>query len=127
MSGSVPPDRKKPRVTFMADEEAIQRKRERLAIVTYEYFWKACPKLTTRWRQAMLTLSPSVLQDLAVELQGLVLVTKLANQELRKARVRGMNGDVPVEDLLDRALASMERLREAANTMTRLLDELLKA
>jgi hypothetical protein len=38
-----------------------------------------------------------------------------------------MNGDVPVEDLLDRALASMEHLREAANTMTRLLDELLKA
>jgi hypothetical protein len=36
MSGSVPPDRKKPRVTFMADEEAIQRKRERLAIVTYD-------------------------------------------------------------------------------------------
>ena len=79
----------------MADEEAIQRKRERLAIVTYEYFWKACPKLTTRWRQAMLAVSPSALQDLAVELQGLVLVTKRANQELRKAHVRGMNGDVP--------------------------------
>jgi hypothetical protein len=38
-----------------------------------------------------------------------------------------MNGDVPVEDLLDRALGSMEHLREAASTMTRLLDELLKA
>jgi hypothetical protein len=36
-------------------------------------------------------------------------------------------GDDPPEDLLDRALASMENLREAADTMTRLLDELLKA
>jgi hypothetical protein len=43
----------------------------------------------------MLAVSPSALQDLAVELQGLVLVTKRANQELRKAHVRGMNGDVP--------------------------------
>jgi hypothetical protein len=31
-----------------------------------------------------------------------------------------------VEGLLDRALASMENLREAAEMMTRLLDELLK-
>jgi hypothetical protein len=31
-----------------------------------------------------------------------------------------------VEVLLDRALASMERLSEAADTMTRLLDVLLK-
>jgi hypothetical protein len=33
----------------------------------------------------------------------------------------------PAEDLLDCALASMEHLSEAADTMTRLLDELLKA
>ena len=57
----------------MADEEAIQRKRERLAAETHEYFWNVCPELTARWKQAMLTLSPSVLQDLAVELQGLEL------------------------------------------------------
>jgi hypothetical protein len=30
------------------------------------------------------------------------------------------------KDLVDRALASMENLRESAGTMTRLLDELLK-
>ena len=38
-----------------------------------------------------------------------------------------MADGVPVEYLLDRALASMENLSEAAETMTRLLDELLKA
>jgi hypothetical protein len=73
--------------------------------------------VSREWRQAMLALSPSVLRELVVELQGLELVTKWANQELRKAHVRGMNGDVPVEENLDRALASMEYLREAANKM----------
>ncbi len=51
----------------MADDDAIQRKRERLAAETYEYFWNICPELTARWKRAMLTLPPSVLQDLAVE------------------------------------------------------------
>jgi hypothetical protein len=34
---------------------------------------------------------------------------------------------MPPEDLLDRALASMENLSEAADTMMRLLDELLES
>jgi hypothetical protein len=107
----------------MPDEDAIQRKRERLAAETYEYFWNVCPDLTARWKEAMLTLPPSVLQDLAVEIQHLGAVTKWANQQLHAAL--GAGGE-PVEDLLDRALASMENLSEAADTMTRLLDELLK-
>jgi hypothetical protein len=49
--------------------------------------------------------------------------TKWANQQLRAAL--GTGGE-PAEDLLDRALASMENLSEAADTMTRLFDELLK-
>jgi hypothetical protein len=110
----------------MADEEAIQRKRERLAAETHEYFWNVCRELTARWKQAMLTLSPSVLQDLGVEVQHLEAVTKTANRYLHSAHVEAEAGDVPVEDLLDRALASMELLSEAADTMTRLLDELLK-
>src|SRR5258708_38283618 len=62
----------------MADDDAIQRKRERLAAETYEYFWNICPELTARWKRAMLTLPPSVLQDLAVEIQHLGAVTKFA-------------------------------------------------
>jgi hypothetical protein len=61
------------------DDGQIQRKRERLAFETHEYFWNLCPELTARWKQAMLTLSPSVLQDLAVELRGLELVTNRAS------------------------------------------------
>ena len=110
-------------VALVADKETIQRKRERLAAETYEYFWNICPELTARWKRAMLTLPPSVLQDLAVEIQHLGAVTKAANQQLHAAL--GAGGEL-AEDLLDRALASMENLTDAADTMTRLLDELLK-
>ena len=109
----------------MADDDASQLKRERLAAEKHEYFWNVCPELTARWKQAMLTLPPSVLRDLAVELRGLELATNRASQELSKAHVGAEAGKVPVEELLDRALASMEHLREAVDTMTRLLDELL--
>jgi len=109
----------------MADEEAIQRKRERLAAETNDYFWHTCPELTARWKQAMFTLPPSVLRDLAVEIRHLENVTSRANQELRAA-LGAITDGRPVEDLLDRALASMESLSEAADKMTRLLDELLK-
>jgi hypothetical protein len=110
----------------VADEEAIRRKHERLAAETHEYFWNICPELPERWKQAVLTLPSSVLLALGVEINTLRPVTNLANQELSKARVGAMADGVPIEYLLDRALASMELLNEAADTMTRLLDELLK-
>ncbi len=114
-------------VSLVADEETIRRKRDQLAAETYEYFWNICPELTEQWKQAMLTLPPSVLRDLAVEIQHFEAVTNAANQQHSAAAHPGaIAGGEPVEDLLDRALASMENLREAADTMTRLLDELLK-
>jgi hypothetical protein len=109
----------------MVHDDAIQRKREQLAAETYEYFWNICPELTEQWKQAMFTLPPSVLRDLAVEIQHPEVVTNAANQQLNAAAHLGGGGE-PVEGLLDRALASMENLREAAEMMTRLLDELLK-
>jgi hypothetical protein len=108
----------------VADDDAILSKRERLAAETYEYFWNVCPALTERWRRAMFTLPPSVLQDLSVEMKNLEAVTNWANQQLHAAL--GAGGEPP-EDLLDRALASMERLNEAADTMMLLLGELLKS
>jgi hypothetical protein len=62
-------------VALVADKETIQRKRERLAAETYEYFWNICPEVTARWKRAMLTLPPSVLQDLAAEIKHLEAVT----------------------------------------------------
>jgi hypothetical protein len=51
----------------MADDDSIQRKHDRLAVEMHDYFWNVCPELTARWKQAMLTLPPPVLQELAVE------------------------------------------------------------
>jgi hypothetical protein len=64
------------------------------------------------------------LQDLSVEIKDLEAVTKWANQQLHAARLA--DGEL-VEVLLDGALASMERLNETADTMMRLLGELLKS
>jgi hypothetical protein len=100
-------------VALVADKETIQRKRERLAAETYECFWNICPELTVRWKRAMLTLPPSVLQDLAAEIEHLEAVTNWANQQLHAALAAG--GEPP-EDLLNRALASTENLSEAADT-----------
>jgi hypothetical protein len=112
----------------MADEETLLHKRERLADETYEYFWNVCPELTARWKQAMFTLPPSVLRDLAVEIQHLEAITNAANQQLSAAaRAGALAGGMPPKDLLDRALASMENLSEAADTMMLLLGELLKS
>jgi hypothetical protein len=63
-------------------------------------------------------------RELSVEMKNLEAVTYWANQQLHAAL--GAGGEPP-EDLLDRALASMERLNEAADTMMRLLGELLES
>ena len=63
-------------------------------------------------------------RELSVEMKNLEAVTYWANQKLHAAL--GAGGEPP-EDLLDRALASMERLNEAADTMMRLLGELLES
>ncbi len=55
----------------MTDEETIRRKHQRLAAEMHDYFWRICADLTGRWKQAMLTLPPSVLRDLAAELREL--------------------------------------------------------
>jgi hypothetical protein len=53
-------------------------------------------------------LPPSVLRDLAVELQELEAVTKETNRELKTAHIEAAEGGKPAERLLDRALASIE-------------------
>jgi len=111
----------------VADEEAIQLKRERLAIETHEYFWHTCPELTARWKEAVLRLPPSVLRDLVIELREVETVTTRTDQELMAAGLAVAQGRESAEYLLDRALASMEHLNEVAEDMTQRLDELLKA
>ena len=97
----------------MADDDAIQRKRERLAAETYEYFWNICPELTARWKRAMLTLPPSVLQDLSVEIKNLEAVTNWANQQLHAAL--GAGGEPPKTF----SIALLPRWRIFAKPLTR--------
>jgi hypothetical protein len=68
----------------------------------------------------------SVLRDLAVGLRELETVTNDTNHELAVARLATVKGRESAEQLLDRALASMEHLNEISAVMTRRLDALLK-
>jgi hypothetical protein len=111
----------------MADEEAIRRKHDLLAAEMRHYFWNICPELTARWKDAMLGLPPSVLRELAGRLQEFEDFTNQTNRELRAVHETDAEDRESVEQLLDRALASLEHLGEVANAMTRRLEELLKA
>ena len=111
----------------MADEEAIPRKHDLLATAMHYYFWHTGPELTARWKEAMLGLPPSVLRELAGQLQELEAVTNETNREQKAAGLATAEGRESPEHLLNRVLASMEHLNEVAQAMTRRLDELLKA
>ena len=93
----------------------------------HEYFWNVCPELTARWKDAMLGLPPSVLRELAGRLQELENFTDQTNLELRAAHDATAEDRGYAEELLDRALASLEHLGEVAEAMTRRLSLSLTA
>jgi hypothetical protein len=112
-------------VALMAHEEAIRREHELLATEMQRYFLETCPALTARWKTAIVGVAPPVLRELARRLQALEAVTNETNRELKASHVAPGEGRESAEHLLDRALASMEHLREVAEEMMRRLDELL--
>jgi hypothetical protein len=114
-------------VALMVDEETIRRKHDLLAAEMHHYFCDICPGLATRWKGAMLGLPPPVLRELAGRLQELEDSTNQTNRELRAVHDTAAEDRGSVEQLLDRALASLEHLGEVAEAMTRRVDELLKA
>ena len=98
----------------MADEEAIRRKNDLLAAEMHHYFWDICPELVARWKEAMLGLPAAVLRELAGRLQELEDFTDQTNLELRAAHDATSEDRGDFEELLDRALASLEHLGEVA-------------
>jgi hypothetical protein len=110
-------------VTLMADEEAIQRKRDLLEIELQRYFGETCPTLAARWEVAIIGLAPPALRELVGRLQTFETLTEETSRQLKAA---AFEDEESAEHLLDRALASMENLTEVADAMTRRLDELLK-
>jgi len=110
----------------MGNEEAIRRKQELLALELQRYFGETCPELTAKWDLAIIGLAPSLLRELAGRLQELEGISNRANRKLNAAYgLATTKGREAAESLLDRALATMERLREVAEDLNRRVDQLL--
>ena len=110
----------------MGDAEAIRRKRELLTAELKRYFSETCPALAARWEAAIIGLAPAILRELARRLQTMETLTDETNRELRAAQAAVVEDEVSAEQLLDRALASLEHLSEVAEEMMRSLDVLAK-
>ena len=99
----------------MATEEAIRRKQSLLAKEVQRYFEQTGPELTAKWALAIVDLTPSLLRELVGRLRELEAITNCADRELNAAfQAAATEGHESAEGLLDRALASMELLGEAA-------------
>ena len=110
-----------------SDGLSVERKLKLLTANADDYFWHAGLEVEKRSKEARLKLRRSVLRGLTKELEKFERATDETNRELRAAQVAAVGRKASAEPLLDRALASMEHLSEADDTMTRLLGELLKS
>ena len=90
------------------------------------YFWSDAPEATAKWNLAILGVQPSLLRELTGRLQDFERITNLVNRELKAAYGSAAAKGESAESVLDRALASLERLTEVADDLNRRVDELLK-
>lgn len=109
----------------MANEGTIRGKQRRLATELERYFGQTCPELTAKWNLAILGLQSSPLRELTSRLQDFERITNLVNRELKAAYGSAAAKGESAESVLDRALASLERLTEVADDLNRRVDELL--
>jgi hypothetical protein len=109
----------------MANEGTIRRKQRLLATELKRYFGQTCPELTAKWNLAIIGLQPSLLRELTGRLQNFERITNLVNRELKAAYGSAAAKGESAESVLDRALASLERLTEVADDLNRRVDELL--
>ena len=91
------------------------------------YFGETCPALVARCEVAIVGLPLLARREVAGRLQALKSIANETSRELAAARVAVTRRQAPAELLLDRALASIEHLREVAQSMTLWIDELLNA
>ncbi len=109
-------------VASMVDR--LEGKRQFLAAELQRYFGETCPTLVARWQAAIVGLAPPLLRELANRLQTFEALTDETNRQLKAAQAEAFEDQESAETLLDRALASLERLNEATEAITRHLDEL---
>ena len=111
----------------MADEEGIRRKYVPLAAETRDYS-AATAQISSQGFYKQSSGCPSlVLRELADQLSAIETATIRTNLELKAARLEAVEGRESAGRVLERVLASVERLNEVATAITRRLDELLKA
>jgi len=107
---------------------AIESKRILLETEAERYFGETCVALAARWERAIVGLAPPlVLRELGGCLQGLEGITDEANCGLMAAYLATISDYESADFLIDRALASVERLNEMAKATIRRMDELLEA
>jgi len=109
-------------VASMVDR--LEDRRQLLGAELQRYFGETCPALAARWQAAIVGLAPPILRELAGRLQEFEAVTDETNRQLKAAQAAAFEDQESAETLLDRALASLERLNEVAEAITRHLDEL---
>jgi hypothetical protein len=107
--------------------DSTENKRKLLAAELQRYFGERYPALTARWEAAIVGLVSPVLRELAGRLQAFETLTTQVNRELTTGLVATAESTASAEPLLDRALASLEHLNEAAEAIMGRLDELQKA
>jgi hypothetical protein len=105
--------------------DGIERNRNLLGEAMRCYFFEACPALVARCQIVIIGLPPLALEEIARRLQTLTRVSNDTNRELEAARVAASTGEASTEQLLDRALASVEHLSEVAEAIMRRLDDLM--
>jgi hypothetical protein len=93
-----------------------------LAAELKRYFGETCPAFAERWEEAIVGLAPPVLRELAGRLRTFEALTDETNRQLRASQVAAFEDQESAEQLLDRALASIEHLSEVAEAMMRSLD-----
>jgi hypothetical protein len=107
----------------MAD--GTESKRMLLEAETERYLSETLPAFTTRWEAISRGADSPILRELTEGMQALIIVTNEANRDLADARAAAAESQTSSEPLMDRALASLERLNEAAEGMMERLDELV--
>jgi hypothetical protein len=107
--------------------DRLEIKRQLLATELQRYFGETCPALAVRWKAAVVGLAPPVLRELAGRLQEFEAATDETNRQLRDAQAAAFEDEEQIEQLLSRALASLERLNEIAEAITKRLNEVSSA
>jgi hypothetical protein len=102
-------------------EQEVRPKRKALAAEVRAYL-AASKRLRERLLEASRKLTPEVFEEVQSKVRELRDMDKTFQHQQRAAQ-----GTEPVEQLLERVVASMERLNEGVRTLIRQIEDLLIA